>query len=206
MNMEIIVIGAGGHARTVVSILKEKNKEILVYDKPKYEDEKILGIDVNNIDDLFNNTVIETTSFIISIGDNSKRYQYFEKCVQHGMSPINVISKHASIMERVRMGRGNCIAPHSILCPEVEIGSNNIVNTLALIEHEVKIGDNCHIAPKACILGRVTIGNNVFVGANCTIKDKIKIFDDVVIGAGSVVTQDIETLGIYVGIPARKVK
>lgn len=204
--MKIIVIGAGGHTRTVVSILKEKNRKILIYDKPKYEGEKILGIDVNNIDDLCNNAMINTTYFIISIGNNSKRHKYFEKYVQQGMLPINVISKHASIMEYVHMGSGNCIAPYSVLCPEVKIGSNNIVNTLALIEHEVTIGSNCHIAPKTCILGRVTIGNNVFVGANSTIKDKIKIVNNVVVGAGSVVTHEIKTPGIYAGIPAKKVK
>ena len=43
-------------------------------------------------------------------------------------------------------------------------------------------------------------------GAGSTIIDKVKICDYVVIGAGAVVTDDITKPGIYVGIPARKIK
>ena len=34
----------------------------------------------------------------------------------------------------------------------------------------------------------------------------IKIGDGVVIGAGAIVTKDCESYGVYVGVPARKIK
>ena len=77
---------------------------------------------------------------------------------------------------------------------------------LIQVHHETNIGINTHIAPGTTICGRCRIGDNVFIGAGCVIKDNIKIVDNVIIGAGAVVIKDIVERGVYVGVPARKIK
>lgn len=89
----------------------------------------------------------------------------------------------------------------------------------------ITIGDNCYFNENFCILthdwvthvfinserkflpssGRVTIGNNVSTGQNVTILKGVTIGDNVFIGAHSVVTKDIPSNSIAVGIPARVV-
>lgn len=54
--------------------------------------------------------------------------------------------------------------------------------------------------------GEVVIGNNVYVGANAIILPNVHIADNVVIGAGAVVTKDITEDGVYVGVPAKRIK
>lgn len=54
--------------------------------------------------------------------------------------------------------------------------------------------------------GEVTIGNNVYVGTNAMILPNVHITDNVIIGAGAVVSKDITEDGVYVGVPARRVK
>lgn len=51
--------------------------------------------------------------------------------------------------------------------------------------------------------GRVKIGDNVWFGQNCTVLKGITIGDNCVIGYGSVVTKDIPSNSVAVGIPAR---
>ncbi len=52
----------------------------------------------------------------------------------------------------------------------------------------------------------INIGNDVWIGANCTILDGVTIGDGAIIAAGAVVTKDVESFGIYGGIPAKKIK
>jgi len=52
----------------------------------------------------------------------------------------------------------------------------------------------------------ILIGDNVQIGAGSVVLPGINICNNVIVGAGSVVTKNIIDSGIYVGIPARKIK
>lgn len=52
----------------------------------------------------------------------------------------------------------------------------------------------------------VSIGNRVWCGVNVTILAGVSIGDDVVIGAGSVVTADLPSNSVAVGVPAKVVR
>lgn len=54
--------------------------------------------------------------------------------------------------------------------------------------------------------GQITIGNNVQIGAGAIILPGVNITNNVIIGAGCVVSKDINHAGVYVGIPAVKIK
>ncbi|MCD2107720.1 MULTISPECIES: DapH/DapD/GlmU-related protein [Rhodococcus] len=51
----------------------------------------------------------------------------------------------------------------------------------------------------------VEIGTDVWIGACSVILSGVTIGDGAVIGAGSVVTSDVESFSVNVGVPARKV-
>lgn len=53
--------------------------------------------------------------------------------------------------------------------------------------------------------GKVKIGNNVWLGENVTILKGVTIGNNVIIGLGSVVTKDIPSNSVAVGIPAKVV-
>jgi acetyltransferase-like isoleucine patch superfamily enzyme len=54
--------------------------------------------------------------------------------------------------------------------------------------------------------GNVRIGSRVLVGAGAKVLPGVRIGDDVVVGAGAVVRGDLETAGVYAGVPARRVR
>lgn len=199
-----IIFGCGGHARSVANILYENNKdiEILFVDDNAQKDEKILGYQVKSRYDLRNDD-----NYIVAIGDNVKRQKIFDYLFeQRTGNCISVISKSSNIGIDSKIGKGTFIAANTYLGPQAKIKNNSIINTGSIVEHEVIIGNHTHIAPHTTICGRSAVGNYVMCGAGSTIIDKVKICDYVVIGAGAVVTDDITKPGIYVGIPARKIK
>lgn len=52
----------------------------------------------------------------------------------------------------------------------------------------------------------ITVGDGTWIGANAVIMPGITIGPGCVIGAGAVVTRDCEPNGLYVGVPARRVR
>ncbi len=197
-----IIIGCGGHARSVVNtILKnDAEAEIIFVDENARENEKIFGFDVlPEIDDLNGN-------IHIALGGSEKRKELLEFYENKNSELKPIISKSVDVGVEASVGNSSFIAMNAYLGPQSKIGRGTIINTGAVVEHEAKIGDFCHISVNSIVCGRVKIGNNVFVGANATVIDYIEICDDVVIGAGSVVNKNITEPGTYVGCPIRKVK
>lgn len=199
----MILFGCGGHARSVISVIRETSREeILLVDENVCPNERILGC----------RTIKEyrlqpDDKCMIAIGNIQKRKKIYELLSDtEKMQLGNVHALSALIKEEVFMGKGIFIAANAYVGPQAVIGDNTIINTAAVIEHEVRIGQHVHIAPNATICGRAKIGNEVFCGASSTIIDKVSVCDKVTIGAGAVVTDDIIEPGIYVGVPARKIK
>ena len=53
--------------------------------------------------------------------------------------------------------------------------------------------------------GTVEIGSTSWLGVGAAVINNVNICGNCTIGAGTVVIKDIETAGIYVGVPARNV-
>jgi acetyltransferase-like isoleucine patch superfamily enzyme len=52
----------------------------------------------------------------------------------------------------------------------------------------------------------INLGNNVWLGAGCIILPGTVIDDNTIIGAGAVVKGQISGGGLWIGIPARKIR
>ena len=202
---KISIIGAGGHTRSSINILKKHYADAVfsVYDESfnPQKIELIAGIELKgNLEDIDDKSLI-----FLSVGDNLKREKLFKK-YNNQIITNNLFHTTSYTEEPIKIGISNQILANAYINSYVEIKDNNIINTSVIIEHEVKIGSHNHIAIGAKICGRCEIGSRCMIGANATIIDSVKICDDVVIGAGSVVTKDITNPGTYVGVPAKKIK
>jgi sugar O-acyltransferase (sialic acid O-acetyltransferase NeuD family) len=200
---EVNIFGAGGHTRSLISLLN--NSEF-----------KIVGI----YDDSFNSEIIEFINsielmgnlsscnsgkkIVLSFGDNFKRKKLFVK-YNKDIYQETICHKKSFVDETVVFGKSNFVFANAVINANVKIGNNNIINTGAIIEHEVEIGSHNHISVGSIICGRSSIGNDCFLGAGSVIIDKIRICDGVTIGAGAVVTKSINQSGTYVGVPAKKI-
>ena len=81
-----------------------------------------------------------------------------------------------------------------------EIGHNVILSPWDYILSHDAAGKNHSGVSK---IGKVKIGNNVFVGAKSTILPGVTIGDGAIIGTNSVVTSNIPSNSVAVGIPAK---
>lgn len=201
---QIVVYGCGGHARSIINTIYElcDGTEIILVDSNSKQGEIILGCKTVSEHELN-----VTDGYIIAVGDNKARLVLFQKLNRDKKGRcISIVSKHSFVGVEAIIGRGVFVAANTYIGPQAVIGDNTIINTGSVIEHETKIGNHTHIAPHATICGRVKIGNNVFCGAGSVVIDNISICDNAVIGAGAVVKENIVEAGLYVGVPARRVR
>lgn len=92
----------------------------------------------------------------------------------------------------------------------IEIGDNvRLTENVRLITHDGGVWVARHLNPDysdADLFGRIKIGNNVHIGVNSIIMPGVTIGDNVIIGCGAVVTHDIKTNSVAVGVPARVIE
>lgn len=210
MAVDIVVVGAGGHCRVVLSILLhyEQYRVTGIVDKyPENKGEKILGsiiqFTVEDLKDIYREGI---KNAVIAIGDNNERKALYNELSEIGFNIPTVKHPTALIEDSAVLGDGNVICMGVKIGPLVNIGRNCILYTGAIIEHETTVGDDVFIAPGCNIAGRVSIKNGCFVGIGSTIKEKIIIGESAVIGAGAVVINDVLPYDTVAGIPAKSIK
>lgn len=143
------------------------------------------------------------------------RKQWKEKFQQKVTFPI-YFSRPIYEIKLQKLGTGsycaNMIDAHHVSKnTEISIGSyTSIGQNLKLISsggHSYNsISTYPFFAERVYEMGDITIGNDVWIGDDVTIMGGVNIPDGCVIGAGSIVTQDLESFGIYAGVPARFIK
>lgn len=84
----------------------------------------------------------------------------------------------------------------------VRLGDHVSATQVSFITHDGGVWVFRDEFPDIDILAPISIGNNVFLGAKVIVLPGVTIGDNVVIGAGSIVTRDIPSDCVAVGIPA----
>lgn len=190
-----VIVGCGGHARSVVDVIlyNTPDANITFLDENARVDETVLGFPVLKTFD------ITTEKVIVGIGDNKKRKELSQKYYSNLTS---IISKNAYIGKDVKIGKGVFVAHNVHIGVLSTVDDYSIINTGALIDHECSIAKASFIGPNATLCGKVKTDENVFIGAGTTIKDNIYINSDIVVGAGSCVVRNLDKRGTYIGCPA----
>jgi len=205
---DIIIIGGGGHAKVLASVLKKHSEwNPIGYTDPK-DSGPLLGLPYLGNDSIIKLLILEKNLqyAVIGIGqikNIESRKRIIQSFESTGLTLPTIISEYAIINEDVHIAKGSVIMDGVIIQPGVRIGKYSIVNTGATIDHDCQIGDYVHIAPGVNLSGDVIVGNNVLIGTGARVVQGIHINSDVIIGAGSVVVKSILRSGTYIGVPAR---
>lgn len=176
----------------------------------KYQNtDELFGLPVVDFATIENVYPPEEYKMIIPLG-NSQACQLRTNCYleakQKGYSFINYISSRAITWPDLTIGENCMVFEGTIIQPFTKIGNNVLIRSCVHISHHNTIEDHCFIAARVTLAGAVTIKKYNFLGVNSTIIDGVTINESNLIGAGAVVVKDTEQSGIYVGMPAKRIK
>lgn len=208
---KIIVIGGGGHAKVLMSIIKKLGTfEILGYtdvlDRGPLLGQSYLGEDTRVAEFCRTEKALRAVFGIGSIHVSEKRKLIYEQLKPFGLHFAPLASPDACVSADAVLGSATVVMGGAIVQAGSKIGEAAILNTHCSVDHDSVIGDFTHIAPGATLCGGVTVGENCLIGAGSVINPGITIASNVLIGSGSVVVSDCKQSGLYLGTPARWVK
>lgn len=209
---DIILIGGGGHCKSVIETIKNLKKFNIVgiLDLKEKIGSEISGVEIigtdENLIDFYGKGIKLAFVTVGSIGSVTLRYRLYKEAKDKGyMFPI-LIDKTANVSKSASIGEGVFIGKGSIINTDTDIGEQSIINTGAIIEHDCQIGSFCHVSPGSTLSGNVKVGNRSHIGSNATLIQNISIGENTMIGAGSVVVKDIKSNVKAYGNPCREVK
>lgn len=209
MTPDILIIGAGGHGRVVLDILRAAatyNPIGFVDADPALAGTTISGLPVLGPTNLLPKLRKQVQGGIVAIGDNRTRLRYAALLAEHQIPLINAIHPAAVVSASASIGSNIVLCAGAIVGTESTLADSVIVNSNAVVEHECVIDPGVHIAPGALLAGRVRIGPGAFIGLGAKIIQCLTIGDHATIGAGAVVIRDVPPAATAVGVPARIIK
>lgn len=206
MKRPLILIGGGGHCKSVIEVAESAGYEIKgILDMPDEVGKEVLpGHKVIGTDDEIPQYV-EECDFVITVGfikNPALRIKLYNKVKVAGGRLATIIASSAYVSKYAELGEGTIIMHHAFVNAGAKIGDNCIINTFVNIEHDAEVGNQCHISTGTMVNGECKIGENCFIGSQSVCANCIEIASDIIVGAGSVVRKSIRVKGIYAGNPA----
>lgn len=211
----IIILGAGGHGRVVLDIIRQSGKFTpigFLDNNAALHGRRVDGLPVlGGIDKLSQlSSLVEPAnsrcSVVIAIGDNGVRRMIAETVEAAGLELPPIIHPSAQIATNVTIGRGVVICAGALVCAHSQIGDYAILNTGCIVDHESMIGTAVHICPGVRLAGHVTLESGAFIGIGSTVIQNVRIGFEAIVGAGAVVTCNVDPMTTVVGVPAREIK
>lgn len=196
--MKKAIIGAGGFAREVKAQIGDPTLKCFVDDEYyKENQDNILPLSQ------FNTNEYEV---VVAIGDSKDRFDMIQKLPKDTKYFTYIHPSTIILGNDVEIGKGSIICAGCILTTNIKIGDHSHLNLQTTIGHDCEIGDYFTTAPGANISGNCKIYSMVYIGTNASVKQRISIHSLATIGSNAAVVKSIEDSGVYVGIPAKKLK
>jgi len=204
MRKKLIIIGAGGFAKSVLESIDLVTYEIVgfidSFKEGTHQNLPILSNSIRNIDDKTD------YSYFVAIGEPKDRAKWLDELSNYKLDIITVIDPTALISKTAILGSGVYIGKMSIINSDTHLADGTVINTRSLIEHGNKIGYCSNISTNVVLNGDVRVGRMTFVGSCTVVNGQISIGDNSIIGSGSVVIRDIPNNVVVVGSPTRIIK
>ena len=205
MMKPLILIGGGGHCKSVIEAAESAGYQILgVLDMPEEVGKDILSTKVIGTDDDIP-SYVDKAEFVITFGfikNPAIRIKLYNKVKEAGGKFATIVACTAHVSKYATIGEGTVVMHQAFVNAGAKIGNNVILNTFSNIEHDAVIGNQCHISTGTMVNGDCKVGDNCFIGSQSVLANGISVGDDIVVGAGSLVRKSIKEKGIYSGNPA----
>lgn len=200
---DVIIIGAGGHAKVIADIVLSSGDNLLGFLDGFTTESTFLGKPILGKDTDYSS--YPDAYFIIAIGDPIAREKFATNMADvkwyTAIHPRAVISSIDTSIDE-----GTVVMANAVINPSAHIGKHCIINTCAVVEHDNQLSDFVHISVGTKLAGKVTVGKRTWVGVGASVSNGISICENCMIGAGAVVIKNILDSGTYVGVPAKKIK
>ncbi len=173
---KILLIGGGGHCKSVIDVIEQGNNyEIAgIIDKKELIGSEVLGYKIIGCDEDLPQLREKFSHAIITVGhikSNEIRVKLFKLLKELDFHLPCIISPHAYVSKHAFVGEGSVVMHHAFVNAHAKVGKNCIINSKALVEHDAVVEDHVHIATCAVINGGAVVKENTFFGSGAVLRE-----------------------------------
>ena len=189
MSEPLLLIGCGGHARSLIDVVESSDRwHVLgLVGLPEQVGEKMLGYTVLGCDQDLPSLRQQCTHALLAVGQigfPSQRLRLASELERLAFALPAVISGRAHVSRHAQLGLGISVGHGVVVNAGVSVGNFCILNSNALIEHDAVISDYCHISTGALVNGGAMIGECSFIGSGAVLREGLNLPPHTVISAG----------------------
>ncbi|WP_168122744.1 acetyltransferase [Paenibacillus sp. HB172176] len=209
--INIVVIGAGGHAKAAIHVIESTAKYHIIglIDSGRSIGDIVYGYKVLGNEDWLRQYGQSVDGLFIAVGDNWVRAEIAAR-LKANCDPlppfITAVHPSAHIARGACIGAGSVIMAGAIMNSDARIGEHCVLYPGASIDHDSEAGSFVSLAPKAATGGSVRIGSYTAIGLGANIIHNITIGEHCVIGAGSTLVRSLPDRALAYGLPAKLIR
>ena len=186
MSKRVIVIGAGGHGRSVAEAILLLGRDELVgfVDDGADADAKVWGYPILGRTDSLHTLRKHADAVVVAIGNNAVREKLHAQVREAGFELLSVIHPTAFVSPTAALGSGCAVMAGAVVGTEAHLGEGVIVNCGATVDHHCRVDAFGHLGVNACMAGGSVLGNRAWMQAGAALGYGVKIAADTVLVPG----------------------
>jgi sugar O-acyltransferase (sialic acid O-acetyltransferase NeuD family) len=117
-----------------------------------------------------------------------------------------IVHPTASVSTSSSIGPGTVLLANTVLTASVRIGAHVAVMPHVTLTHDDVIDDFATLASRSALGGGARVSRGAYIGAGALIGQECVIGELSLVGMGAVVTKNVPSREVWVGVPARKMR
>lgn len=173
----LLVVGAGGHGRSVVEAaeLSGNFKVVGFLDDSLPSVEPVLGVPILGPVSSMAHHSTEADQAIVAIGNNEVREKLMKQLATAGFSIATVVHPSAILSPSAVLGIGSAVMAGAVVGTEASLGVGSIVNCGAVVDHQAIVEDFGHVGVNACMAGETVLGLGAWMQAGTALGYGVKV-------------------------------
>lgn len=215
-EQEIIIIGAGGGSRELISLIRDSRAcgvdahawkiRGILDDNEALARAELAGVPV--VGTLAQHDSFRGCRFLSGIANYRNpgiRLEVASRIQLPTERWATFVHPRALVMDGAEIGPGTIVYPGAVISSDAKLGAQVVAYYGAVVHHETTVGDGTCLCAGALLAGRVKVGRGCYLGIGSVVRDDVVISQGAVIGAGAVVVGDVPRDATIVGVPGRSI-
>lgn len=164
-KFRLLVVGAGGHGRSVVEAAELSGQFVVVgfLDDSLPAGETVLGLPVLGPAASMAQHLATADQAIVAIANNTVREKLLQQLAAAGFKWATVVHPRAIVSPSAVLGAGSAVMAGAIVGTEARLGVSSIVNCGAVVDHHATVEDFGHLGVNASMAGGTVLGRGAWM-------------------------------------------
>lgn len=185
----LLVVGAGGHGRSVVEAAELSGQfEVVGFlDDALQANKLVLGVPVLGPVATMSKHQAVADQAIVAVGNNAVREKLMMQLKVVGFTWATVVHPRATVSPTSVIGAGVAVMAGAIVGTEASLGAGAIVNCGAVVDHHATVEDYGHLGVNASMAGGTLLGRGAWMQAGAALGYGVAVPSGVTLAPGEAV-------------------